>query len=335
MTIKKAVDADRKLHRLQEDGTELAKKYRALLKQNHQLHAELGASQKIRAGLKTHAILPVHGENTSEATVVVLASDWHVEEEVVPATVNFLNKYNLDIAKKRAHTFFERIVRLVTKEQQDVKIKHVVVFLGGDFITGRLHEENLETCLLRPVDAMIYAQELIASGIEFMLKNSKLSFTFVCKPGNHSRITKRVHAATEAGNALETMMYHNLRERFAGERATFVIEPSYHSYVKVYDYTIRFHHGHNIKYQGGIGGLTIPLHKAIHAWNLTQMADFDCCGHFHDYIAMRRFTVNGSLIGYNAFGLAIKAEFQQPIQSMFLIDKKRGKTVHIPILFDQ
>lgn len=335
MTIKKAVDHDRKLHQLKEDHTEVGKKYRALFKENARLQAELDAATKLRASKTTHKIVQRFGENTSEATLVVLASDWHLEEEVKPETINGLNKFNLDIARARANTFFERIVRLAAKEQQDVKIKEVVLFLGGDFITGRLHEENLETCLLRPVDAMIFAQELIGGGLEFLLSHSKLNFTIVCKAGNHSRITRHVHAATEAGNALETMMYHNLRQRFQGERMVFIIEPSYHSYVKVYDYTLRFHHGHNIKYYGGVGGLTIPLHKAIHAWNLTRQADYDCIGHFHDYVAMRRFTVNGSLIGYNAFGLSIKAEYQPPMQALFLVDKKRGKTVHIPILFEQ
>jgi len=52
-------------------------------------------------------------------------------------------------------------------------------------------------------------------------------------------------------------------------------------------------------------------------------------------MALRRFVVNGSLIGYNAFALSIKAEYEPPSQAFFLIDKKRFRSVTIPILFDE
>ena len=334
MSTKKAVATDRKLYELREDAVDALKKYRIAMRENRQLRSELDALHEVRRNIKTHVIKPQKSDGESEATIVAVASDWHVEEEVMFSQTNGLNRYNLDIAKSRSQTFFSRIVRLARKEQQDVTIKELVLFLGGDFITGRLHEENLEACLLRPIDATIFAQELLNSGIKFLVENTKLNITVVCKVGNHSRITKRVHHGTEAGNALETMMYHNLHAKRGSERVKFVIETGYHTYMKIYDFTARFHHGHNVQYGGGVGGLTIPLNKAVHSWNLTKRADFDFLGHFHDYMTYRRFVVNGSLIGYNAFAVAIKAEYQPPIQAFMLIDKRRGKTVHIPILFD-
>ena len=42
----------------------------------------------------------------AEAAVVLVASDWHVEENVDPAKVSYLNEFNIDIAKSRAETFF-------------------------------------------------------------------------------------------------------------------------------------------------------------------------------------------------------------------------------------
>ena len=40
---------------------------------------------------------------------------------------------------------------------------------------------------------------------------------------------------------------------------------------------------------------------------------------------------NGSLIGYNAYALSIKASFEPPTQTYFLLDKKRGRTMTAPI----
>ena len=335
MSIRKGVDGDKRLSRLSDDKKEVDRKYRNLLRENRKLELEVDAAFEIKAHRKIHKIRPRELKRDSEATAVCVLSDWHVEEEVFANTVNGRNKYNLDIAKKRADLCFERIARFVKKERQDVHIHELILPLLGDFITGRLHEENLEVCLLRPMEAILFAQELIESGITFLLENTNLQITIPCCVGNHSRITRRVHHTTEQGNSLEWFMYHNLANRFKEEeRVQFVISQGYLLYMDVYKTKLRLHHGHNVRYGGGVGGLTIPMNKAISQWDLERQADVSINGHFHQYMPMRRYVSNGSLIGYNAFAVAIKAEYEPPCQSFFLIDKKRGKTISIPILFE-
>ncbi len=320
--------------RAKEYKTTAAKQYKSLLNKYDAINKQLVASMELKKAVSTHTVKATRGVN-SEATAVCLLSDWHVEEEIRPATVMGMNEYNLDIAKARADMCFVNIAKLVKKEQQAIQIKELVVGLLGDFITGRLHEENMENAQLPPMQATIFAQELIESGINFLLNNTKLNMTFVCRAGNHSRITKKIHFSTELGNSLEYMMYHNLKLRFADEkRIKFVIPESYHAYIDIYGFTMRMHHGHAVRFAGGVGGLTIPLNKAIHQWNLTRPATFDAIGHWHQYLPMPRAVVNGSLIGFSAYALANKFEFEPPTQAFFLVDKKRGKTVNIPILFD-
>lgn len=328
---------DQKLERARSDQSITERKYKEVLQDNERLARERDAALGIRsAPIRPVQIKASFGAKESEAVAVAIASDWHVEEEIRPETVHYKNAYNLSIAEIRAKQFFERTARLIRKEKQDVKIKHLVLGLLGDFITGRLHEENLETCLLRPMDASLFAQDLIIGGIKFLLENTDVDILVIGKIGNHSRITKKIHHSTEAGNSLEWMMYHNIAQYFSGEkRLRFILEESYHTYVNIFGKVLRFHHGHRIGFGGGVGGLTIPLQKAIYRWNLTMNADMDILGHFHTYMPMPRFTVNGSMIGYNAFATAIKSEFEPPSQSFFLIDKARGKTVSMPILFDQ
>ena len=145
-------------------------------------------------------------------------------------------------------------------------------------------------------------------------------------------MTKRIHHATEQGNSLEVYMYHNLALHFAGEkRVRFIIAEGYHTYVDVYGYTVRLHHGHNLRYGGGVGGIFIPVNKAIAQWNKGRRADLDVFGHFHQFKDGGNFICNGSLIGYNAFALSIKADYEKPQQAFFLIDKKRGKSIVAPI----
>lgn len=335
MSTKSEVKQDKAHVSLVERERSTSKKYNQAVRELSAVEKEMEALLQIRASEKNHVISAYRQHLKSEATAVVMATDWHVEEEVKASKVGGLNRYNLDIAKKRADQFFQRAVKLTKKEQQDIPIREMVLFLGGDFITGNIHEELPSICQLLPVDATMFAQDLIESGINHILAHSKLHLTVVCSCGNHSRITKKTHISTEQGNSLEWFMYHTLRGRFASEpRVKFIIEDGYHTYLNVYQWVLRFHHGHNIRFQGGVGGLTIPMNKAIAQWNKARKADFDLIGHWHQYMPLSNFVINGSLIGYNAFGISIKADFERPQQAMFLVDKVRGRTVHMPILFD-
>lgn len=93
-----------------------------------------------------------------------------------------------------------------------------------------------------------------------------------------------------------------------------------HLYIDVNGFIIRTHHGHALKYGGGVGGLTIPVNKAIAQWNKARWANHDFFGHFHTYFPASNFNCNGSLIGYNAYGMSIKADFEKPVQTFSLIN---------------
>lgn len=273
--------------------------------------------------------------NTSEATAVVLASDWHIEEMVRKSWVNGKNEYTLDIAKARSIEFFQNTVKLLQKEQVAVKIDTMILWLGGDFITGNIHDENVETSQLLPIEAMLFAEQLIKSGIDFLLKNTNVSLVIPCNAGNHARITKKQRHSTDVGNSLETIMYYHLSEYFRSEkRVKFVLQEGYHVILPIYDnYRIRFHHGQNIKYGGGIGGIYIPAKKAISQWQKSDPVQLDCFGHLHSLKIDTDFICNGSIIGYSPFAVAIKADYERPQQCFFLVDKKRGRTGVFPITF--
>lgn len=305
----------------------LFKKYEEVLKELH--------SVKSIAPVNTFEIPVYKPTGNNEATAVIVASDWHIAETIKPEEVNGLNEYTIEIAKKRAEQFFQNSVRMISIFGKDIPIKHAILAIIGDIINNMLFEEAMETNSMLPIKEVILAQDILASGIEYILKNSELNLTIVCHSGNHARTVKKPRNASEAGYSLEYWMYHGLARHFKNEkRVTFIIPESYLSYLKVYDMTIAFHHGHDVRYQGGVGGLTIPMNKAIDQWNKAKSADVYVCGHFHTLLDGGNFVANGSMVGWNAYAIAIKAKFEKPKQVIFLIDKKRGKTITAPILFD-
>jgi hypothetical protein len=273
---------------------------------------------------------------SSEATAVALASDFHAEEYVDPSTVNKLNSFDLDIAHKRIGNFFANIRRLILGKQKSIKIKTLVLALLGDFISGNIHEEIIETTQIPPVEAAMWVQNRLASGIETLLKETNVKLVIPCHSGNHGRTTRTVHQATERGNSLEYFMYHSLANHFKDEkRITWIIAPGYHTHLDIAGFRMRLHHGHNLRYQGGVGGITIPVRKAIAQWNKAVQADLDCFGHFHQLLWCGNFVCNGALIGYNAYALSIKADFEKPKQAFFLIHHKRREVIDFcPVWLD-
>lgn len=271
-------------------------------------------------------------DGESEATAFAIASDWHVEETVEGKTINHLNEFNLEIAEARIEKFFRSILRLVEIERAGTKIDHLVLALLGDLMTGYIHEELQESNGLSPTQTVLWLRRRIVAGLRLLLKEGKFKRILVpCCYGNHGRTTKKPRHATGAANSYEWMLYHILKDDVP--EVEWGIADGYHLNLNVCGRIIRFHHGDNVMYSGGIGGLTIPMEKAIAGWNRgrEQAPYCDVFGHHHTAMQNPRFISNGSLIGYGPFSLAIKAGFEPPQQTFFLLDSKRGRTGTFPI----
>jgi hypothetical protein len=280
-------------------------------------------------------IEPQKPSGDSESVAFMIMSDWHSEEEVLAGQVGGLNAHNLEIGEQRAKNAWRGCQRFYDIFKRDTHIGTIVLGLLGDFITNSIHEDGAESNLLPPSDAIYRVQNMLLSGIRFLLDNTTADLLIVCHSGNHGRTTKEQRIATETGNSLEQYMYHNMRDILANEpRVKFQIAEGYHSYVRLFDdkYTVRLHHGHGMNYGGGVGGITVPVNKAIAQWNKGVKADLDVFGHFHTRLDGGNFVANGSLIGYNAYALRIKADFEKPSQTFFLVNKKyNSKGVVTPI----
>lgn len=311
----------------------LRKKYDNATRMIENLQSQLTAVGILNQGFDSYTVQPANAseKRDNEAVAVLVASDFHIEEQVGDE-VGGLNTYDLDIARHRIEKFFRSGLRLINLLNQDIQINTVILALLGDFITNDIRDELTDLVQAPPMNALVIAQNHLVSGIQFLLNNSTYEFIVPCHSGNHARTTKTTHFSAENGHSLEYLMYLWLQSHFRNEpRMKFIIPEGYHSYVKVFDKTIRFHHGHAIKYQGGIGGIFIPGYKAISQWNKGRPADLDVFGHFHQQKDGGNFLSNGSLIGYNGYALSIKADFEVPKQLLFLMDRKRGRTATWPI----
>lgn len=266
---------------------------------------------------------------SGSATAIIAWNDWHVEEYVDPATVNGLNAYDLKIAEDRFRHVLKNSVKLLNSDRTISNIRDIVLAVLGDMITGYIHEELMEGNLLSPTEALLFAQDMIATGIDFLLKEADVdSITVVTSIGNHGRTTPKRRIATAYKNSFEWLMYQNLARTYRNNpRVKWKIERSYHNFLEVQGKVVRFHHGDALRYQGGIGGITIPVLKAISQWDKAHHADLDVFGHWHQLLPHRKFVACNCMIGYTPYSAEIKADFSPPSQTYIVMDKTRPHPV--------
>ena len=333
--IKVEVESKEAIHKAEKRM--LKSQLSVVTKQKQRLEKDLEAVLMLRKHTQPREIIVGSTAPKREATAIVQASDWHAEEPVNAGEVNQLNEYSLDIFAERSKWFFVNVVKLLKKEARATSLKNLVLHLGGDFITNSIHEDLMESNTLGPMSAIVLVQETLLGGIQYILDNCPFldKITIVTSTGNHGRTTVRQRIQTELDNSIEHYMYYNLARELKSKRIDWVLQKGYHTYIQVHNTLCRFHHGHRINYGGGVGGITVPVNKAIANWNTLRHVDMDFFGHFHQFFDGGRFICNGSLIGYNAFALAIKAGFEPPRQAFTLIDAKHGKTIVAPILLEE
>lgn len=265
----------------------------------------------------------------SEATTLSLFSDLHGDEKVKKSQVNGLNEYNKEIAQKSTEDFFCVVAKLIKVHQREYEIKNHILALLGDFISGSIHDDLKESNDIQPTEAIWMVGGWILSGIKYLRKECPdVNLIIPCSFGNHSRITEKQRVQTESGNSLELLLYNRLAEYFETDKGvTFLIGDAYFTIVYVYGKKLGFHHGHAVNYGGGIGGLTIPMNKAIAKWDTSVRCDLYFSAHAHTFFVGQRFIVNGSVIGYSPYAVKIKGEFERPTQTFALINKDRDLEV--------
>lgn len=327
-------DTDRRIAQAEQQAKLWKDKYEHAIADLEAAEARTGIMAAINQQIPPDSIKKL--KSGGDAIAVLALSDWHVEEHVDPAVINGINEYTPDIAKKRAESVFRRAAMLIDFARGFSKIDTACVWLGGDFITGYIHQELEEGNFMSPTEAILFVQDLIVKGMRFLKREARLKHLIIPTSfGNHGRTTEKRRVATSAANSYEWLMYRSLEQHVKDPGWQWKVENGYFNWVKLFDrYDLRLSHGDNIRFAGGIGGITIPVNKAISQWNKIQKADFDFFGHYHQSIDMTRWTCNGSLIGFGPFALSIKAEPESPSQTLSIISKDRGKVLTMRVFAD-
>lgn len=271
----------------------------------------------------------------------VLASDWHYDEVVDPGQINGVNEYNREIANRRIRSFVEATTDILTQHMVRPEYPGIVLALGGDMISGEIHEELATT---NEAPALASVAELFGK-LGWVIEQLAGAFGSVfvpCVTGNHGRATHKIQAKNRAFTSLDWLLYTFLEKRFEHDRRVrFQVATGSDLLFQVHSTRFLLTHGDRLGRGGdGLIGMLGPVTRGDHRRRtrnaaIDQPYDTLLCGHWHAYTPTPRVIVNGSLIGFNEYAWTEGFHPEPPKQALWLVHPDRGTTFHAPVFVEK
>lgn len=303
--------------------------------------ADAGSRQMIDLISETHLHPPewvshIPKGKVHHATITAFLSDTHFDEVVSASEMNGVNSYNRKIAEIRLRKFFDMSIRLTRDYIAGVKIDGLVLPLGGDMVTGNIHEELERTNDAPILDTCLHWAEQICAGMEMQLKFFPKIFV-PCVVGNHGRLRKKPQHKAVARDNYDWLIYQMIAKHFrANPRVTFMIPDGPDCYYQIYNTRMLLTHGNQFSGGNGIGGIAVPImrgdaKKQKASTAIGRSYDVMQIGHWHHRMDLGSVMINGTTKGHDEYALFHNFDFEPPQQSLHVTTPERGKTISAPI----
>jgi hypothetical protein len=269
------------------------------------------------------------------ATLVVMLSDTHFDEVVLPEEVDGLNAYNRAIAELRLERWTRNVVKLARHYLAGVKYDGCVVLLGGDLFSGDIHEELSETNEDTMIASCWYWSERVAAALDVLRQEFKRVHV-ASVVGNHGRMTRKPRAKLRAKTNFDWLLAKVVERHFQGTTVTFSIPDGADAHVKIYEHGHLLTHGDQVSGGGGIGGIYPPIMRLrarkAQRYHATG-ANFSTLwlGHWHQYLPSPSLCVNGSLKGWDEYAAISNFQFEQPQQALAIVTPEHNVTIQAPV----
>jgi hypothetical protein len=281
---------------------------------------------------------PVTGNSPGVPTLFI--SDLHWGEVVHPKQIGGVNEYNLRIANERMNYTIETAVHLLKILDPAMRYPGIVMPLGGDMISGNIHDEltatnelNSMPCVLDLYGALIGVITRVADvfGRVFL----------PCVTGNHGRDTRKIWSKDRHHTSFDWLLYQFLAKHFADDkRITFYVPDSSDALYRIFDTRYLLTHGDQFRGGDSIIGPLGPLTRGNQKKQARNQAvdmeyDLMICGHWHSYIHLERLIVNGSMKGYDEYAYQGNFGFEPPRQGLWVTHPRYGITYRMPVLCEK
>jgi transposase-like protein len=271
-------------------------------------------------------------------------SDWHVGETVSAAELHGANAFDADIAEARVRRLLDRVLHLCFHHVKAPRYPGIVVILGGDFVSGWLHQELFRTDWCAPTQAANWCVSRLHRILQ-RLRDAFGQVWVVAVPGNHGRLTQKPMAKGSAIACFDHGIYEALADRFDGDaKVRFSIPVAGDCIVQVASTRYLVMHGHELGVKGG-DGIIGALGPIMRGTIKTQRAersigrDFDVVvlHHFHQqlWLPASGIIVNGTLKGYDEYARKCRFAYSPPTQWLWFSHPRFGPNLPFDIRLEE
>lgn len=290
----------------------------------------------------TWLVDPPSGKN--HATATFLITDTHFDEVVEPKEIMGLNAYNRVIAEQRLERAFKRGTTLA-RDYLGSRYTYdgAVVLLGGDIVSGDIHDELIRTNEAPTTETVEYFIDPMLAGLK-LLREEFGQLHCVGVVGNHDRLQKKKPAKLRSKDSWTWLFYKILAREFRRHSTvTFDVPESPEVNVPIYDTRFQLHHGDDFRGGSGISGALAPLMLGDHRkrrrnFNAARATgdrsmefDYQIMGHWHQRIILPGLIVGGTLKGYDEYSRSKNYDYSPPSQELMVVTPERGITFNAPI----
>ena len=265
----------------------------------------------------------------------LLLSDLHWGEVVRPEEIGGVNAYDMAIAQARLQRVIGKTKSLL-RDHVVGDYPGIVVCLGGDMVSGSMHDEleqtNDGTVMQQMLDLFEHLQRAL---LELADEFGKVHVPAVT--GNHGRSNKKWQAKQRAALSYEWLMYQFLQRALAGDdRISFQVPDGPDTSFELQGTKYRLTHGDAFKSSDSVIGPVGPitrgtLKRSRMALAMSQPFDHLLLGHWHQLIWGSNFIVNGSLKGYDEYSMSYSFTPEPPCQALWLTTERHGRTIQLPV----
>lgn len=275
----------------------------------------------------------------STGVPVAFWSDFHWGEVVRKEETGGVNEFNRAIAKARLRKLVNTTIELAVHHMVKPNYPGIVLCLGGDFISGNIHDELRETNEGPVQQSVLEVQEHLIAAIT-QLADAFGSVFVPCVVGNHGRNTLKPRMKHRVYESYEWNIYCQLERWFKAKgdtRVQFSIPGETDAYFSVLGHRFLLTHGDTLGVKGGDGiiGAIGPIVRGATKIGRSEAQigrDFDTLlmGHWHTYIPRgdaAPVIVNGALKGYDEYArLMLRVPYSRPSQALFFVNAQYGIT---------
>lgn len=268
-------------------------------------------------------LVPSRRSSGSKAVVCSILSDTHLDEVVNPQEVNGTNAFNRDIATARLRTYFDKLVTVPRDNFAGPDYDGVVVFFGGDMLSGDIHDELTRTNEAPIHDSVLYWSTQLAAGLDELASVYK-KVHVACVRGNHSRKSRRVPAKGIATDSYDWLLSHMVARAVESDNITFDIPEESDARVTVLNTKVLLTHG-DVGFAGGsgVGGAWTAIMRGDTRRRQRDAAadapyDMLVVGHWHQLRFGNKFIINGALKGTDEYAYTSSFAPEPPAQALWL-----------------